>query len=344
MLRAFTLFPLLWAIGFFPALSAPEQNPEWSTDPDAVYISCSAVTAQYAENGVLIFYNSVGKEIARDEDGSASFQISPDGWSGRKACGIPISIGQNGKWALIMPDGTLFADRFFESTGALYNDVLVYSQNGRKGLIDRAGKVLVAPSYDQIHWNGDGKFRVEYQDKIFLLGEKGKRFSIEDDVNYSVKYKQRLASREAYLACPDGRKRKSKDGKWGLVDAEGKVILPFKYRALGCFKDGMAMVPDEGSRKWCAVQVGGAITKGSPCDIAYHFFNGSHYYPEQLSEDDFESSVLWNRAYLEYGEGRQVEPPRLMPDGVRAIHIRLAGPDWRDRSYFRPISPSKESP
>ncbi len=344
MLRAFTLFPLLWAIGFFPALSAPEQNPEWSTDPDAVYISCNAVTAQYAENGVLIFYNSVGNEIARDEDGSASFRISPYGSSGRKACGIPISVGQNGKWALIMPDGTLFADRFFESTGALYNDVLVYSEHGKMGLIDRAGKVLVAPSFDRIVWNGDGKFRVEDQGQIFLLDGTGKHFGIEDDRNYSVEYKQKLASREAYLGCPDGKKRKSKDGKWGLVDAGGKMILPFKYRALSCLNDGIAMVPDEVSRKWCSVGIDGPFRKNFECVVAYHFFNGSHYFPEQLSEDAFESSVLWNRAYLEYGEGRKVEPPRLIPDGVRAIHIRLAGPDWRDRSYFRPISPSKELP
>jgi len=69
------------------------------------------------------------------------------------------------------------------------------------------------------------------------------------------------------------------------------------------------------------------VTKASaPDDVLHdkpacrtvHFpYLMSHHYPEKLHEDPFESSVLWTRAYLEFGAGKRDAPPCMIGDGVR---------------------------
>lgn len=52
------------------------------------------------------------------------------------------------------------------------------------------------------------------------------------------------------------------------------------------------------------------------CSGTYYPIRVSHHYPEKFDDDPFESSVLWNRAWLDYQAGNRDGPPTWVGDGV----------------------------
>jgi hypothetical protein len=76
------------------------------------------------------------------------------------------------------------------------------------------------------------------------------------------------------------------------------VIAP-RYRALDCFKNGVAWAPIDHRRQWCALGPDGALRERPACRTAHYPYIQSHSHPEEFDKDPFENSVLWTRAYLE---------------------------------------------
>jgi hypothetical protein len=95
------------------------------------------------------------------------------------------------------------------------------------------------------------------------------------------------------------------------------VIAP-RYRALDCFKNGVAWAPIDHRRQWCALGPDGALRERPACRTAHYPYIQSHSHPEEFDKDPFENSVLWTRAYLEFAAGRRAVPPRMIPSGPRA--------------------------
>ena len=301
-----------------------DRSAEESTA--SVYSKCKNLNIKKVEDGFII-ESKDGDEIIRHDETYISFRIGPQSSNSKKRCGFPISITRDGKYGLIMPDGTVFAGRVFENISALNDGVLGYSENEKWGLIDKSGKVIVAPIYDDIMWYGGGKFIVDIRkETAFLMDNKGQRSELADDPNYFVDYKQHLPPRDVYLACPDDLNLDIKNGRWGIIDKAGKVVLRHDYRAIKCFygEEGMAAIDD--LKKWCPINRKGEILGRDRCVTSYYQIEMSHHWPEKLSDDSYESSVLWNRAYLEYGAGLRAEPPKYMPDGVMAHKPSLASP------------------
>jgi hypothetical protein len=290
-----------------------------------LYIQCDNFSV-YLENDHLVFYNKHGEKYFEHDEESLWFGNSIGGATGEKRCDVPISVHQNGKYGNIMPDGKLFAGRLFENSLSLNNNILAYAENEKWGLIDKTGQIIVVPQYDEIRWYKRGKFKVYHKDKIFLMDIAGRPENIQDDPNYIEKYDVTLPPREEYLACDDGLKYQARNGSWGLVNNEGKVEIPFNFRALICLDEGMVYAAIDNRQEWCPIDASGNIRPGEPCKPELYYSILSHYWPEKLADTKFESSVLWHKAWLGYGEGRISEPPKYVGDGYRGTSSILARP------------------
>jgi hypothetical protein len=64
-----------------------------------------------------------------------------------------------------------------------------------------------------------------------------------------------------------------KDGKWGLLDEDGVVVIEPKYEKLDTFQENLAPAAENG--KWGFIDISGkwAIT---PRFDDYNYFNGGH--------------------------------------------------------------------
>ena len=261
---------------------------------------------------------------------SPSFFIGPHTKNSRRRCDLPALLNDKDKGvAIIMPDGTLFANQLFEKTLALSDGVLSYAVNEKWGLIDQDGNVIVTPKYDRISWSDQNLFLATKGDAKFFIDTTGHTQPINNHPRYSANFNLIMKPREDYLTCPNGNKLARKNGKWGITDPEGKTLIAFNHRALSCYTRGVAWAPVKAKQQWCPIGTNGKIDASRTCRDTYYLGpEPSHMYPQRLHENPFESSVIWNELYLGYGIGENASPPLYIGDGWGSLrnNKRLANP------------------
>ena len=288
-------------------------------------LSCDNFTITRTKNGATATNKSGKKIVDFDYTNSFNILVTQHNENIAKPCDGPISIQHGQKYGYLLPEGILFANRLFENMIRPHENVAEFSEGGKWGLINSSGKILLDPEYDRFTYNNDGNFLFTKGDKLYAFDINGEEYDLENDPRFSEEFKTRVPPREAYLECSDSA-LKSKDGKWGIVSDDGDRILPFKYRALTCYKNGMAWAPRDDLQKWCPIDKNGEYLSEDRCKASVRFSNVSHHYPKPLAEDRYESSVLWALEYLNFGEGRDSRPPILLPDGYSGRRPMLMRP------------------
>jgi WG containing repeat len=120
---------------------------------------------------------------------------------------------------------------------------------GRFTYIDRTGKEIRQPFYAEHVSNFSeglaavrpGKAVGGCSERIGYLNTKGE-WSIKPQFDDADDFSEGLAAVNRGAKCHMG-------GKWGYVDKEGDVALPFKYTFASQFKNGRACVEEEGEWK-----------------------------------------------------------------------------------------------
>jgi len=288
-------------------------------------LSCENFTLVRTEDGLRAI-NKTGQTIVDfDYPQFFSFYVGPHSVNSAMTCDSPLSISRDGKYSFLLPEGTFFAGQFFDNALPIFENVAGFSVDKKWGLIDASGKVIVEPTYDKIRWAGDGQFQLTKGETGYLFDKDGTRYNLEDDPDYNQEFKTKLPPRENYLRC-SGSALKYKNEKWGMVSDDGEIILPFKYKALTCYESGVAWAPREDLKKWCPIDRHGKFLPKDKCETKINRARWSHYFPEKLADNEYDSSVLWNVQYLSYGDGRASAPPIMSPDGVSANRPRLMTP------------------
>jgi hypothetical protein len=104
---------------------------------------------------------------------------------------------------------------------------------------------------------------------------------------------------------------------WGLADIEGRFLIEPKYRAISCFEGGLAWVPVDDRMKWCPIDRNEKIREVVKCVTNWKATRIFDVGPEQMSDDPYESGVLWMRANFNYGLGLRDQPPRIVSGSTR---------------------------
>lgn len=291
------------------------------------YLSCENYKIVWREDKTGLKVINRKGQIVTQHDSTRMSRLLPNGGTnlGFPGCDDTIPISLNKQYGYLLPSGKLFANRLFENIYGIKGDILAYRENEKWGLINRDGDIVVLAKYEQMRPYGKDYFKVYHKENIFLIDHFGTRFRIEDDPLYSVKYDVRLAPRDMFLKCDDNLKRASKDGKWGIVDSKDSIIIPIEFDAISCPDENLnTLVPNSSRTAWCEISKPYKLPSTETCQTSYFPSHpGTHYLHERLSNDWFESSLLWTQAYLEYGEGRLSEPPKFIGDGVMGHGVLL---------------------
>ncbi len=160
--------------------------------------------------------------------------------------------------------------------------------DGKRGVIDKKGNLLVEPKFSFVDKFKNGLAKVQYYDK-----EKKETFSNIVDTSGNLLLKTPFDWAEPdiekgvvrfgldkkvglmdltgkVIVEPQYRHidpfyegvskfRKEKDGKWGLIDKTGKVLVEPKYSTMSQFSEGLAAVKEEKSGKWGYMDKTGAF-------------------------------------------------------------------------------------
>ena len=101
------------------------------------------------------------------------------------------------------------------------------------GFIDKKGKMVVEPQFDDVYPFGDGLYKVEVNGKYGFIDKKGKMV-VEpqfERVGYSFE---------------DGLCKVKLNGKWGFIDKTGKMVVEPQLDDVGSFNDGLCWVKVNG--------------------------------------------------------------------------------------------------
>ena len=167
---------------------------------------------------------------------------------------------------------------------------------GKWGLMDLNGNVILQPKFDNMPmsvindcfsvYDSDGSFYTMYtlteDGKAKKIGKfndvgayTGKYCPVVDD-NSNIKYIDKEGNKVIDLKKIKGKKAvqaynffdglamvKLENGKWGYIDENGEVAIPFKYYDAWNFNEGLAIVyladPEEDGAKWSVIDTKGEV-------------------------------------------------------------------------------------
>jgi WG containing repeat len=176
--------------------------------------------------------------------------------------------------------------------------LLTVTVGGKRGYIDRAGKLVVNPQYDsasefseglaivcvgqcdQQHWQGyhyaKGGLEIEKLEQTFKYGyidETGKMV-INPMFESADKFGEGLAGvcvgHGCYYSLPSDKSQEQ--GKWGYIDKTGTMVIPPQFKYVRVFQEGLAAVSV--GDKWGYIDKTGKFVINPQYDSALDFDNG----------------------------------------------------------------------
>jgi hypothetical protein len=197
-----------------------------------------------------------------------------------------VNVKIDGKWGRIGPDGHWLLEPKFDylSTGV---DIFVASIDGKRGFMRSDGSWLIEPKFDAARRRGDDTAFVTISGATGVLRLSDQswvvppRSGVMCDINHAIMSQadgQRailsptgdvwidIGAERVGIALDYGLLTFLKNGKWGLVDTAGQVILEQQFDEPVYFMPslrGIAWVKRDGS--WCAIDRHGRSVSGIAC-------------------------------------------------------------------------------
>lgn len=150
------------------------------------------------------------------------------------------------KWGLIDKQGRWAIEPLYDFLGPLFQGRTRFNQRGRWGYLESQGQVLLPPSFD---WAGD------YIDGIARVQEVTHILK-----TYYIDLKAQPIGPHFFDNGEDfcnGMAGIYKEGKWGLINSRGEVMIVPRYEAIGEFAEGKLPVSID-SVSWHFVDASGA--------------------------------------------------------------------------------------
>lgn len=179
----------------------------------------------------------------------------------RPTCERPTSVKLNGLWGFVGVDGHLLFDPpAFKNQSEFDGEYAAVSDGRNWGMIDSLGRLVLPMKFDKYLGRRDGLFHFATEGREVWLTATG-----EERPEPPIK----LASAQR-LDCGHGLRLVERDGLWGIVDADGRHVIAPRYRAVDCFKQGVAWVAIDSQRQWCPLDPNGALRDKPACRTSHY--------------------------------------------------------------------------
>lgn len=230
------------------------------------------------------------------------------GYFQARNCQNGIAAKRNGKWFVIFEDGAVLGgENGYENLSAFSGGDIGVKIDGKWGIIDRSGRFTVQPRFASLQVAPENTYAVSEGGETFWINASGERVA-----KPTKKWGPEL---KRSLACGGGLRFFQKDELWGLQDSDGKTVIEPKYPALSCFRSGVAWVAQLNPTQWCPIGPDGKRIETMECKKEYYPQIWSHSRPENLASGQYDVSIAWNRAWLDYHAGKRDEPPEWINMG-----------------------------
>lgn len=200
-------------------------------------------------------------------------------------------------------EGDVFYCGGFEREILLKDVPEFFEMDGKKGARQPDGAIILQPIYDTLSID-------KY--KPLLKATQGSQHFWFDFHGSTVEEQIALSpdqqKRKDYLGCDQGLSIFQKNGLFGMKWDNGEIQIKPEYEALTCYRYGFAWGAISEIRLWCPIDQTGEMRVTPDCKKSVATFPRGLVYQGSF---DFEGSVLWNRAYREYGLGKRAHPPQV---------------------------------
>jgi len=144
----------------------------------------------------------------------------------------------------------------YDQTGEFTDGLAVVSKDGKYGVIDRAGTLVVPVEYDEIEKFEAGRAKARRNGRYGYLDENGNMLIAFKYAEIGAFKEGRAKARLAPLIY--GKHPNCEEHECGYIDEQGGIVIPFEYDSIGEFKDGQAKVT-KGMKNGCIDDRGNLI-------------------------------------------------------------------------------------
>lgn len=139
------------------------------------------------------------------------------------------------------------------------NGLAKIEKNKRYGLIDKSGKIIIPPQYNELNYFTDKLLRTRHNNQYELFDTQGNIISDEYDFIGNIDY--------------GFAKIKQKD-KYGLMDKNGKVIIPCQYDDILTLTEEPNLIAVKKDNQWGFVDKNNSTIIPFVYEQVWHFHNG----------------------------------------------------------------------
>lgn len=177
---------------------------------------------------------------------------------------------KNGKWGFVDKDTVTAIPFIYDFINPFDENGLAYAKDkGKEFYINKEGKVIIPPDYDELGLFSEGMLSAKRKGKYGFLNIKGDLIipMIYDGTGF---FSQGLCI-------------VSKNKKYGFIDKKGKVIIPIVYNAVDRSHADSILVVSE-NRKWAFFDSKGKQLSDFIYDKVFSGYNANIPPPSNLSE------------------------------------------------------------
>lgn len=192
-----------------------------------------ALTIDYRKDGFIIFKKYVdvpnGKMLCSGLiDTTGKVLLPAEYWQIDNFNNEIARVQKNNKWGFINRSGELVCPIIYSSMGSLHRNFIDVTSEKGYGLVDRKGKVILEPNYTYVQWIDSMIYYGNDQDEHFF-----------HDVRLGGKNKHSFGK---LIPQDNGLSFYMKAGKYGLIDAHGKLIITAQFEKIRAYRNNRAVV------------------------------------------------------------------------------------------------------
>lgn len=151
-------------------------------------------------------------------------------------------IRENGKYGYIDRAGKVVIAPQYENTMGFNEGLAATKSGGKYGFIDTKGNWVIKPQYDFAYIFMDGAAMVKVGKQYAWIDRDGKQIIAPQDFD------------EVAMGFSEGRLAVKKGEKWSYIDKSGKMATEAKFIKATKFEGGLAQVETEdGMHHWIAL-------------------------------------------------------------------------------------------